>query len=52
MQGTVVKVLVEVAHHVKRRGGRVRVNTDGLANRVHKRNVLPALANAPPRVAS
>ncbi len=39
-----IKELLEVARHVKTHGGRVRVNTDGLANRVHRRNVLPELA--------
>ncbi len=39
-----LKVLLEVAAYIKAHGGRVRVNTDGLANRVHKRNVLPELA--------
>ena len=39
-----LKVLLAVAADIKRRGGHVRVNTDGLANRVHKRNVLPELA--------
>lgn len=39
-----LKVLLEVAHHIKAHGGRVRVNTDGLANLVHKENVLPKLA--------
>lgn len=39
-----LKTLLRVAHDVKQRGGRVRVNTDGLANLVHKRNVLPELA--------
>ena len=39
-----LKVLSEVARDIKARGGRVRLNTDGLANRVHKRNVLPELA--------
>ncbi len=39
-----LKVLLEVAEHIKAHGGRVRVNTDGLANRVHKRNVLPEIA--------
>lgn len=39
-----LKVLLAVAEYVKERGGRVRVNTDGLANRVHKRNVLPEMA--------
>ncbi|HEB58120.1 MAG TPA: radical SAM protein [Gammaproteobacteria bacterium] len=39
-----LKVLLAVAQHIREGGGRVRVNTDGLANRVHKRNVLPELA--------
>jgi len=39
-----LKVLLEVARAVKVRGGRVRINTDGLANLVHKRNVLPEMA--------
>jgi len=39
-----LKVLLEVAREIKARGGRVRVNTDGLANLVHKRNVLPEMA--------
>jgi TatD family-associated radical SAM protein len=39
-----LKVLLEVAQFVKSGGGRVRVNTDGLANLVHKRDVLPELA--------
>jgi TatD family-associated radical SAM protein len=38
------KPLLEVAAYVKDRGGRVRVNTDGLANLAHKRNVLPECA--------
>jgi TatD family-associated radical SAM protein len=38
-----LKVLLEVAHWIRQRGGRVRVNTDGLANLVHKENVLPLL---------
>ena len=40
-----LKVLLQVAKHVKAHGGRVRINTDGLANLVHKRNVLPELAH-------
>jgi len=40
-----LKVLLEVAHAVKEQGGRVRINTDGLANLVHKRNVLPEMAD-------
>ena len=39
-----LKPLLEIAGWIKARGGRVRVNTDGLANLVHKRNVLPELA--------
>lgn len=34
----------EIARVVKGRGGRVRVNTDGLANLVHGRDILPELA--------
>jgi TatD DNase family protein len=37
----VVKV---VAADVKRRGGKVRIDTNGHANLIHKRNVLPELA--------
>ena len=36
-------VLLEVARDIKTRGGRVRVNTDGLSDLVHKRPTLPAL---------
>lgn len=39
-----LKVLLEVARYIKAHGGRVRVNTDGLANLANKRNVLPELA--------
>ena len=39
-----LKVVLEVARFVKAHGGRTRINTDGLANRVNKRNVLPELA--------
>ena len=39
-----LRVLLDVAQHVKARGGHVRVNTDGLANLVHRRNVLPEMA--------
>jgi len=38
-----LKLLREVAAWIKQQGGQVRVNTDGLANLVHKRNVLPEL---------
>lgn len=36
--------LIAVAKEIKHRGGRVRVNTDGLGNLVHRRNILPELA--------
>jgi TatD family-associated radical SAM protein len=39
-----LKVLLQVARRIKADGGSIRLNTDGLANRVHKRNVLPDLA--------
>lgn len=38
-----LKALLKVARFIKSKGVRVRVNTDGLANLVHKRNVLPEL---------
>ncbi|MCU7891463.1 MAG: TatD family nuclease-associated radical SAM protein [Candidatus Thiodiazotropha sp. (ex Ustalcina ferruginea)] len=38
-----LNVLLEVARHIKQQGGRVRVNTDGLCNLVHKHNTLPEL---------
>ena len=37
------KVLLEVARWIKKHGGKVRINTDGLANLVNKRNVLPEM---------
>lgn len=40
-----LKVLLTVARDIKAKGGVVRLNTDGLANLVHKRNVLPELAS-------
>ncbi|QSX32911.1 radical SAM protein [Shewanella avicenniae] len=36
--------LLNVAHEIKRQGGRVRINTDGLGNLFHRRNILPELA--------
>jgi TatD family-associated radical SAM protein len=36
--------VLTVTRHVKARQGRVRINTDGLANLVHKKNVLPRMA--------
>ncbi|THB68322.1 MAG: radical SAM protein [Gammaproteobacteria bacterium] len=35
-----IEVLLEIAEFVKQNGGRTRLNTDGLANHLHKRNVL------------
>jgi TatD DNase family protein len=37
-------VVKAVAAEVKRRGGNVRIDTNGHANLIHKRNVLPELA--------
>ncbi|QYK04394.1 TatD family nuclease-associated radical SAM protein [Shewanella zhangzhouensis] len=37
--------LLGVARAIKARGGRVRVNTDGLGNLFHRRNILPELAD-------
>lgn len=39
-----LKPLLLIAKNIKQKGGRVRVNTDGLGNRFHKRNILPELA--------
>lgn len=36
--------LKEVSRWIKRRGGRVRVNTNGHANLIHGRNILPELS--------
>lgn len=36
-----LKPLLAISDYIKSRNGRVRVNTDGLANLVHKHNVLP-----------
>ncbi|MDH5180764.1 MAG: TatD family nuclease-associated radical SAM protein [Gammaproteobacteria bacterium] len=38
-----LKVLLAVARYIKDNGGHVRLNTDGLANLFHKRNVLPEM---------
>lgn len=37
-------LIKEVATELKRRGHRIRINTDGQANLVHGRNILPELA--------
>ena len=39
-----LNVLLEVARDIKARGGRTRLNTDGLSNLVHKQDTLPELA--------
>ncbi|MGD2073701.1 MAG: TatD family nuclease-associated radical SAM protein [Gammaproteobacteria bacterium] len=38
-----LKLVLELSDHIRSHHGRVRINTDGLANLVHKRNVLPEL---------
>lgn len=38
-----LNVLLQVARYIKQHGGRVRVNTDGLCNLVHKQDTLPEL---------
>ena len=40
-----VDVLLEIAKYVKDNGGKVRINTSGLANLYHKRNIIPELKN-------
>ena len=37
-------LIKEVAAHLKKKGCRIRINTDGQANLVHGRNILPELA--------
>ena len=39
-----LEVIKEVARWIKVRGGRVRLNTNGHGNLIHKRNILPELA--------
>jgi TatD DNase family protein len=36
--------LLQVAHKLKQAGARIRLNTDGLANWIYQRNVVPELA--------
>ena len=38
-----LEVLIEVSRWLKEKGSKIRINTDGLANAVHKRNILPEL---------
>jgi len=38
-----LKLLLKVAGWIKQHGAKTRINTDGLANRAHKRNVLPEM---------
>ena len=39
-----LEVIKRVARAVKEKGGRVRLNTNGHGNLIHKRNILPDLA--------
>lgn len=39
-----LKTILEISKYIKSGGGKVRINTDGLANRVNKRNVLSEMA--------
>ncbi|MDX1592607.1 MAG: TatD family nuclease-associated radical SAM protein [Gammaproteobacteria bacterium] len=39
-----LNLLLEVAGWIRARGGRVRLNTDGLGSLVNKRNILPEMA--------
>ncbi|MBQ0755695.1 MAG: TatD family nuclease-associated radical SAM protein [Amphritea sp.] len=39
-----LKPMLEIAHWVKKNGGKTRLNTDGLGNLVNKRNILPELS--------
>ncbi|MBF0319808.1 MAG: YchF/TatD family DNA exonuclease [Nitrospirae bacterium] len=41
---TRIDTVKNVARYIKDKGGRVRVNTNGLAALIHKRNILPELA--------
>ena len=38
-----LELILQVARHLKDRGCRIRINTDGQANLVHGRNILPQL---------
>ncbi|MES9968457.1 MAG: TatD family nuclease-associated radical SAM protein [Candidatus Thiodiazotropha sp.] len=38
-----LNLLLEVARYIKQHGGRVRLNTDGLCNLIHKHDTLPEL---------
>jgi TatD family-associated radical SAM protein len=40
-----IKELLVIAKHCKKAGTRVRVNTDGLGNRVNRRNILAEMEN-------
>ncbi|WP_299569925.1 TatD family nuclease-associated radical SAM protein [uncultured Shewanella sp.] len=39
-----LETLLTVATHIKAQGGKTRLNTDGLGNLFHRRNILPELA--------
>ncbi len=38
-----LKNVIEIAKYVKQKGGKVRINTNGQGNMIHKRNILPSL---------
>ena len=40
-----LKALLQIAREVKAKGGRTRINTDGLGSRVNKRDIVPELAD-------
>ncbi len=42
--------VIEAARYVKEKGGRVRINTNGQANLIHKRNILPDLEGIVDRI--
>ncbi len=39
-----LSTLISVAKEIKLKGGKVRVNTDGLGNLFHRRNILPEIS--------
>jgi TatD DNase family protein len=39
-----LELVKQIARHLKERGYRIRINTDGQANQVHGRNIIPELA--------
>jgi TatD DNase family protein len=39
-----LNTVIDISKWIKERGGRIRINTNGHANLIHKRNILPELA--------